>query len=155
MLAEDLKLSNDLSRLTDVALTDQQAEYVRLFINGPGGVAAPPYASVYINNSGILLQQGYDQAVRFYRQAGLVVESMEPADHITNELAFVGMLLDQEEDHLLTNFVKKHLNLWLPSFFQQLLQSQPFVFYKVLAQVTDLCLQQLIKEVMHEQTTFS
>jgi len=128
-----------------------QAEYVRLFINAPGNVAAPPYASIYIQNRGILFQQGHGQAVAFYHKAGLEpVESGECGDHISHELAFIGQLLDEQNEPLLHDFLSKHVFKWYPFFLQRLLDSQPCLFYKILGQVTDLCLKQINKEVAHE-----
>ena len=143
---------------TEIApeLVDLQAEYVRLFINGPGGVAAPPYASIYVNHSGLLRQQGYDEAMEMYRRAGLEpARTNESPDHIGHELAFLALLLDQDNLPLVASFLKTHLCKWYPRFHERLLAAEPDLFYTYLTQVTDLCLKQTLKEVLHEQTTFS
>jgi len=148
LLATDMDIQATVSQLQETALVDQQAEYVRLFINGPGGMAAPPYASVYINNAGILKQQGYDQALAMYCRAGLEpTGGSESADHISHELAFIGLLLEQENEQLLNSFLQDHFFLWYPAFSERLMRSSPRPFYKILAQVTDQCLQQINTEV--------
>ncbi len=148
LLAADMDLQVDGSTLADVSLVDQQAEYVRLFINGPGGVAAPPYASVYINNTGLLRQQGYDQALAMYYRAGLEPKNKsESPDHISHELTFIGLLIEQGELELLDSFIQDHFSRWYPAFCDRLMQADPLPFYKILAQVTDRCLQQIDMEV--------
>ncbi len=148
LLAADLELDVDEHGLLPMTLQDQQAEYVRLFINGPGGVAAPPYASVYINNAGILHQQGYDQALAMYCRAGLEpVEGNESPDHIRHELTFIGLLMDLGDQQLLDTFIQDHFSRWYPAFYERLMLADPIPFYKILAQVTDRCLQQIYMEV--------
>ena len=148
LLAADLELDVDEHELLPMTLQDQQAEYVRLFINGPGGVAAPPYASVYINNAGILHQQGYDQALAMYCRAGLEpVEGNESPDHIHHELTFIGLLMELGDQQLLDTFIQDHFSRWYPAFYERLMLADPIPFYKILAQVTDRCLKKIDTEV--------
>ena len=155
LLAGDMGLSVPESEPVG-RLEDLQAEYVRLFINGPGGVAAPPYASIYVNHSGLLRQQGYDEALALYRRAGLEpAETSESPDHIAHELAFLAILLDQDNLPVAGSLLKSHLCKWYPRFHERLLAADPDPFYTFLTRVTDLCLKQTLKEVLHEQTTFS
>jgi TorA maturation chaperone TorD len=156
LLTADLGMEVAAGPQSPPSLVDLQAEYVRLFINGPGGVAAPPYASVYVNHSGLLRQQGYDEALALYRRAGLEPEqSTESPDHLAHELAFLSILLDRDDLVLAASFLQDHLCKWYPRFHERLLAAEPIFFYRFLAQVTDLCLKQTLKEVLHEQTTFS
>ncbi len=152
LLAGDLHL--DPISLVDrdsLALIEMQAEYVRLFINAADGVFAPPYASIYVGNMGILKQQGYDEALAFYAEAGVeATATTESPDHISHELSFVGLLLDEGQDELLDRFLTKHLLPWYSTFMQRLLDAEPCSFYKVLGQITDLCLRKIQKEVIHE-----
>ncbi len=154
-LGQDLEVATSADNGQLPALIELQTAYVHLFINGPAGVAAPPYASVYIRSSGLLRQQGFEEAIRFYHQAGLEPATSEPGDHIASELAFIALLAEKEEEALLADFITTHLNRWYPAFANRLLQAEPIFPYKILAQVTGLCLQHLSKEVMHEQKTFS
>ncbi len=74
-----------------------QIEYTRLFINGVPHVLAPPYASAYAN-TGLLLGQPAEAALRTYREAGLVfaADTHELPDHIAATLEFMGYLGRQE-----------------------------------------------------------
>ncbi len=156
LLAGDMGLQLESDRKQVPELETLQAEYVRLFINSPGGVAAPPYASVYVNHSGIMRQKGYDEAMFFYNKAGFEpVESGESPDHIMHELNFLGLLLDRDDMSLTSDFLNSHLCKWYPRFEQRIVIAEPLPFFQILAQVTHLCLKQTLKEVMHEQATFS
>ncbi len=148
-LAEDLGLPPvPADSLVPVSLTDLQAEYVRLFDSAPGGVAAPPWASVYLGGSGILMQEGHEQALAFYRQAGVEPSvKSEYADHLVQELAFVGILIDEEQLSLLGRFLGQHLLRWYPDFQERLQGADPCPFYSLLGRVTDLCLHHTAKEV--------
>jgi len=152
LLARDLGLDDvNGEEMSGMPLVELQAEYVRLFINAAGGVCAPPYASIYINHAGMLRQQGYEEALAFYAQAGLEPASDdESPDHIAHELAFVGLLLDQGREELAERFIDKHLNRWYPDFHQRLKTAEPHLLYRVLGQVTELCLKHERKEVVHE-----
>lgn len=132
-------------------LLDMQVEYVRLFINSADGVYAPPYASLYVNNSGMLQQQGYDEALAFYAEAGMEpLAEKESPDHIAYELNFVGFLIDEGLDELLQRFLNKHLAVWYPTFLQRLLDASPNEFYRELGQISGLCLRQIQEERIHE-----
>ncbi len=148
-LAADLGLGD--IRPADLAparLADLQAEYVRLFDNAPGGVPAPPWSSVYLGGSHVLMQEGHDQALAFYRQAGIEpAAGGEYTDHLVQELAFVALLLDEERFGLLDRFLADHLLRWYPLFHRRLQDAGPCPFYHLLGRVTDLCLHHIAKEV--------
>ncbi|RUM39896.1 MAG: hypothetical protein DSY80_11235 [Desulfocapsa sp.] len=152
LLASDLGMGQiHPDEISGYSLLEMQAEYVRLFINSRDGVFAPPYASIYVNDAGILRQQGYDEALAYYAEAGVeAATTTESPDHIAHELGFVALLLDREQDELLDRFLNKHLLLWYPGFLQRLQQAEPCSFYSVLGQITDLCLRKIQKEVIHE-----
>ena len=153
-LAVDLGITKNEEILSsDMDHDELQVEYIRLFVNAPGGVAAPPYASIYVQGSGILMQQGHDQAMTYYRRAGLEPEDSEECeDHLRHELAFVGQLLDKGELTLLEGFLGDHLLQWFPDFLLRLQAAQPCSFYRLLGQITDVCLINLhtsYREVVH------
>jgi len=152
LLAQDFALdAPPANEMSAHSLIDLQAEYVRLFINAADGVFAPPYASIYVNNTEILYQQGHDEAISFYSRAGMApLESEESPDHIAHELSFTGLLLDAGNHELLADFLTGHLCVWYPGFLQRLRNARSYSFYRVLGKVTDLCLTQLRKEVVYE-----
>jgi TorA maturation chaperone TorD len=149
LLATDLEIEQSCADTdTPLSIEDMQAEYVRLFINGPGGVAAPPYASVYINHTGLLRQQGFDEALAMYRRAGLEPDSSDDLpDHIRYELAFIALLLERGDHDRAEEFIDRHLGRWFPRFANRLLSAEPHPFYHTLGRATDLCLKQTLKEV--------
>ncbi len=148
-LCADLGLgTTPVANLAPASLSELQAEYVRLFDNAPGGVPAPPWASVYLGGSNVLMQEGHDQALAFYREAGIEpAATSEYADHLVQELTFVGILLDEERFALLARFLAGHLLRWYPLFHQRLQQADPCPFYHHLGRVTDLSLHHIAKEV--------
>lgn len=153
-LARDLGVSHNGG--LEISRDPARAEYTRLFVNAPSGVPAPPYASVYIAGARILMQQGLDQARAYYREAGLSPQGgVEPEDHISTELAFVGALLDAGREDLLEGFLRKHLLIWYPRFMERLLEAGPHPFYAVAARVTWQFLKSLCQEDLYEQTKVS
>ncbi|MGQ9500116.1 MAG: TorD/DmsD family molecular chaperone [Dissulfurimicrobium sp.] len=132
-------------------LSELQAEYTRLFINAPRNVPAPPYASVYLSGNRRLMQEGYDEAIRFYLEAGLEpIKGPEPADHIFYELEFIAMLLETGQTALLCRFLKEHILKWYPQFLEHILQADPISYYEALAKITMSSLINLEKELCHE-----
>ncbi|UKL13166.1 TorD/DmsD family molecular chaperone [Dissulfurimicrobium hydrothermale] len=132
-------------------LLELQAEYTRLFINAPRKTPAPPYASVYLSNNRRLMQEGYDDTIRFYLEAGVEpLDGPEPADHIFYELEFVGLLIDSGQAELLCRFLKGHLLKWYPEFFGCILQADPNPYYETIARITMSSLTSLEKEFCHE-----
>ncbi len=122
-----------------------EPEYVRLFINAPDGVPAAPYASVQL--TGLMAQEPAQQALEFYRRAGLVPQSSDPPDHLSTELAFVAHLLQQGELTLLKEFLEQHLLRWFPHFRRSLEKAGPHPFYQFLTDLTERALSNLKEEV--------
>lgn len=69
-----------------------QAEHARLFVNAPEGVAAPPYASWYLD--GRLLGPAADWVAGEYRRQALELapDAGQPADFIGTELEYLYFL---------------------------------------------------------------
>ncbi len=130
-----------------------QEAYTRLFINSPGGAAAPPYASVYVAGQGLLMQDGHDDAMEFYRRAGLEpVNRNEPADFLPLELSFAVTLLEWGDLELLSEFLEKHLWRWFQAFAGRLEASGPHPYYSLMARLTLFYLNKLKEEVFDEAT---
>jgi TorA maturation chaperone TorD len=132
-------------------LSELRAEYTRLFINAPRKVPAPPYASVYLSGNRRLMQEGYDEAIRFYLEAGIEpIKGPEPADHIFYELEFIAMLLETGQHALLCRFLKEHILKWYPQFLEHILRADPAFYYEAFAKITMSSLINLEKELCHE-----
>lgn len=96
----------------------------RLFV-GPGKVAAPPYASVYLESDHRLMGEATRRVAAIYDALGLSspLPGSLPEDHLALELDAVLAFraLDRsapsaELAALWTYFLHDHLALWLPSF---------------------------------------
>lgn len=90
-----------------------------------------PYASVFLDDAGRLGGSVTDAALHMYLQAGWAIAPQgEAADHIGQELAFLGFLVGAEADALedglpaeamrmrlrARQFLDEHLLSWLPAF---------------------------------------
>ena len=126
-----------------------ETEQVRLFVNAPGGVAAPPYASWYLD--GRLIGPACEWAAGEYRGESLDVaaDAGEPADFIATELEYLYFLCRHERAARLTadraaldrvvraqaRFLHEHLLRWMPAFLRRLRAAAP---HPVFARVADL-----------------
>lgn len=117
-----------LDAIATTPLADVEADYVRLFVNAPGGVAAPPYASWYLE--GRLLGAAASWAAAAYARQGLepAPDAGEPPDYLSTELEFMHFLCRHETAARTTAdaqalalvldaqaaFVHEHLARWMP-----------------------------------------
>lgn len=119
----------------DEPLADLEAGFTDLFINRLGGVPAPPYGSVYLEQAGNLMGASTLKVLDAYRREGLSLEgSGEPPDYLATELEFLYYLVGQEEEALQGRqvetarefslkqraFVSELLMPWLPIFCRRL-----------------------------------
>lgn len=119
----------------DEPLADLEAGFTDLFINRLGGVPAPPYGSIYLEQAGILMGPSTLKVLDAYRREGLSLEgSGEPPDYLATELEFLYYLVGQEEEALQERqvetardfslkqraFVSELLMSWLPVFCRRL-----------------------------------
>ncbi len=82
-------------------LEELQVGFTGLFISRLGGAPAPPYGSVYLEESGRLAGPTTMAVAAVYRAEGLAVEgSPEPPDYLATELEFLYFLVQQEETAL-------------------------------------------------------
>ncbi len=129
-------------------LKELQAEYTRLFINTGVGQIVAPYASVYLDDTGLLCQEALDEAISFYKKAGLYpLPSLEPQDHIMHELSFLARLIEKNNWELFCEFLNQHFMKWFPSFYSRLLEAKPICFYEQVAKITNFILSQAREEV--------
>ncbi|TRO78326.1 molecular chaperone TorD family protein [Desulfuromonas acetexigens] len=119
----------------DDPLAELEAGFTDLFINRLGGVPAPPYGSIYLEQAGILMGASTLKVLDAYRREGLSLEgSGEPPDYLATELEFLYYLVGQEEEALQQRqveaardfslkqraFVSELLSPWLPVFCRRL-----------------------------------
>ncbi len=113
-----------------------RAVYTSLFINAPGGVPAPPYASVYFGGAGILNQMGAEVALRYYAEAGVEPSVGDAPDHVSACLAFAGLLLERGEVARLAGYLDSYLMKWFPEFASRVMEADRGGFYAALAAVS-------------------
>ncbi len=113
--------------------------YTALFVNRHGGVPAPPYGSVYLEDDGQLMGQTSLCALRAYEGEGLDHDNGgEPPDFMATELEFLYYLTSQKIDALScgnselaqsyhqrqADFFHTLLQPWLPLFCQRIQQAE-------------------------------
>lgn len=110
-----------------------QIEYTRLFINSYPRVAAPPYASVYLNDDGMLYGKSAEKVRSFYRERGadLVADSDMP-DHLCLQLDFLALVADDNMTEDESLFLAAHFRPWFGSFKKRVHAAAQLPFYTVL-----------------------
>jgi len=106
-----------------------ESERVRLFVNAPEGVAAPPYGSWW--TEGCLQGRTTSEVAEFYRHEGLEPQpGGGPADYLGAELEFLHFLLQHQHAAAVTRqpelerhsrlreraFLDRHVLTWVPGF---------------------------------------
>ncbi|MEX2442466.1 MAG: molecular chaperone TorD family protein [Alkalispirochaeta sp.] len=122
----------------------------KLFI-GPFELLAPPYGSVYLDNSRVVMGESTIDAEKLYINEGLNLELKETPDHITVELEFLSYLnfrqlealkaADMESADGYRNkqqaFLNDHLGRWVFQFTKKVKDFSRTEFYKSVAVLTD------------------
>jgi TorA maturation chaperone TorD len=116
--------------------TTLEPAYTSLFINRLGGVPAPPYGSIYLDNDGQMMGPSALRVVQSYQNAGLVIDSPEPPDFLATELEFLYFLADREASgteaavaRLHRQFFDELFSPWIAPFCQRLTAADPHPFY--------------------------
>jgi len=117
-------------------LEDLQIEYTRLFINGVPHVIAPPYGSVYMDQS---LQGAFaGDTLAFYRKKGFGMEkSADLPDHLLHELEFLSLLAEDNDLAGEEEFLTKLFRPWYAKFYHRVTEKAHHPFYRVVVQLID------------------
>ena len=135
-----------------------KAEHARLFI-GPFELAAPPYGSIYLENTRRVMGDSTVAVQKLYRAAGLALEVAEAPDHIALELEFMHFLIMGEADAVARNdqdeatafvatqsrFLLQYLAPWVPKFCAAIRTGTTNGFYTSLAD----CLEGFVATLAH------
>lgn len=130
-------------------------EHARLFV-GPFALGAPPYGSVYLEQSGQLMGDSTMAVQRLYQEAGLALEVREVPDHIALELEFLHFLALRAAAALAENnlelateltdrqseFMNRYLCPWMAAFCNNIRGGTENRFYRGLAD----CLESFLTE---------
>lgn len=122
------------------------ADFSQLFLTD-AKKGAPPYASVYLSESGQLFEKPHQEMVDLFKQQGLMVDPnfKEPADHIAIQLDYLGNLIIKEgedETQAQTDFINNQLLSWLPSFVDATKRVSNSGFYQGVCQLLLLFIKQ-------------
>ncbi len=125
-------------------------DFSRLFL-GPFKPLALPYGSVYLDNRAGLMGDSTVKVNKFYQGEGLEASLREVPDHIAMELEFMYYLVVKEAcaRHRGNNewvdyrrkqffFLSAYLGSWVPEFAACVKKNARTEFYRVLARVTQL-----------------
>lgn len=142
-----------LSKAWEGSVTELKVDYSRTFIGSgvSGYSAAYPYESVYTSDRRLLGREARGEVLQYYRNNNLTKgrwNDME--DHIALELEFMQILSgrvrdsfnDDDEEAALNDircqrdFIRNHLNNWLPMISGDMLKFAQTKFYQGLAMIT-------------------
>jgi TorA maturation chaperone TorD len=136
-----------------VELEVLKIDHARLFV-GPFRLLAPPYGSVYLEESRIMGDSTLDVRDHYERE-GLDTVIREAPDHITVELEFMYYLVAKQaqatnEGNLQDiqlyqqrqeSFMGSHLARWLTAFTERVQKNAQTEFYRTLALLTEMFVQ--------------
>ncbi len=120
----------------DDALEDLQVEYTRLFINAMPHVIAPPFGSVYMDQS---LQGAFaGDTLAFYKMKGFGMEpDADLPDHIIHELEFLSLLAEDDDIAGEEEFLRKLFRPWFTKFATRVIDGTHHPYYRVVVQLID------------------
>jgi len=127
-------LERVLPALDPDGVTALAVEYQRLL-----GFGVPPYESVFVDPSAMLLAPATARVAASYRQAGWEPPRDARAaaeDHLGLELLAWGECLADGRGDEAVFFLMRHLALWVPAFALSFGSLDPHPFYRALAEVT-------------------
>lgn len=134
----ELTAFRDWRRRSSDPLDELRIEYTRLFINAVPHVTVPPYASVYLDGSGILQGPTTERTRDFYREHGYDLASeSEPADHLALELDFLAALTGEGQVEAEEVFLRTLFRPWFTRFKERCMQEVRHPFYTVSIQLID------------------
>jgi TorA maturation chaperone TorD len=121
---------------SDNILEELQIEYTRLFINGVPHVAAPPYASVYLEKT---LRGKYSENILLYYQSkGYSLKpSADLPDNIIHQLEFLSFLTEDLDKEGEIEFLTKYFLPWFSIFAARVLEEAEHPFYQVIISLID------------------
>lgn len=128
------ELAQTLPNINTTTLIPLAVEYQRLF-----GFNLPPYESVFIDPSSMLMAPATERVQFLYRDGGWQLPPGVRAggpDHLGAELLALADWLDASQLELAQRLHTRHLALWAPVFVTTLWRLAPHPFYQTLSQLT-------------------
>jgi TorA maturation chaperone TorD len=117
-------------------LEDLQVEHTRLFINGVPHVAAPPYASVYLEQT---LRGSYSEKILLhYRSLGYdLTERADLPDSLIHQLEFLSFLAEDNNIEGERDFLIRFFLPWFPIFLNRVKEEAEHPFYRIIVSLID------------------
>lgn len=128
------QLAEALPDMAPATLDELAVEYQRLF-----GFNLPPYESVFIDPSAMLMAPATELAQALYRRAGWTPPAETRAgapDHVGLELLALADWIEAGQIGLADQLRARHLALWGPPFILTLRRLKPAPFYALLGNLT-------------------
>ena len=116
----------------DASVMDLKVAFASLFLGAGGKNTAPPYASYYLTGRSSLHHDCVLEIGKEYERHGLarIGEFAEPPDHLALMLSYLSRLAeDGAEDGEISDFIRNHLEPWLPGFTADCAAHDPDGFY--------------------------
>lgn len=111
------------------------ADYAAIYLNHT--LRASPHQSVWLDEDNLMLQAPTFAVRAYYRRYGIRADWRKMADdHLSNELTFVALMLEQHHPEAALGFLRQHLLAWLPAFAERVSQRAATAFYAALAELT-------------------
>ncbi len=117
-------------------IEDLQVEYTRLFINGVPHVVAPPYGSVYMDQS---LQGAFaGNTLAFYHTKGFAMEKdADLPDHLIHELEFLSLMAEENDIAGEDEFLKRFFRPWFEIFSSRVIKEAHHPYFRVIVMLID------------------
>ncbi len=143
------EIANSIPKLSDIE--SLKIDYSKLFV-GPYSLIAPPYGSVYLENTRRIMGNSTIDVMNRYREEGLDIGIKEVPDHIAIELEFMYLLIFKQGEAIRNSdsgnavsylrkqkaFLESHLGIWVSEFANNVEANGQTEFYKNLARSTKL-----------------
>jgi TorA maturation chaperone TorD len=120
------------------------AEHHRLL-----GFAVPPYESVFVDPSTMMMAPATARVSALYRHMGWRVPEAARAgapDHVGAELLALAEAIDAGDDETSSALLVDHLALWAPAFLEAVGRARPAAFYGALAEASLEALMGMLSE---------
>jgi len=128
-------LENSFTTSKDI-LEDLQVEHTRLFINGVPHVAAPPYASVYMDKT--MRGQYSDKILRYYNTSGYDMKvGADLPDSLIHQLEFLSFIVEDQNQEGEIEFLSQFFLPWFPVFSTRVKEEAQHPFYPIIISLID------------------
>lgn len=131
------------------------ADFSQLFLTD-AKKGAPPYASVYISETGQLFEKPHQDMLLLFKQQGLAIDPdfNEPADHIAIQLDYLGNLILKDADTISAaqvEFIEQKILNWLDLFVEATSKVNNSGFYQAVCLLLQAYIKQDTREIKASQ----